>query len=265
MLYFVATPIGNLKDITFRAVEVLKGVDVIACEDTRNSSVLLNHYNIHKKLIAYHKHNEETSSNGIIKLLEEGKEVAVISDGGMPVISDPGNKLIKKLIANNLPYTIIPGASAGLSALVLSGFNAEHFSFVGFLPEKNKQRSNILQQFKTYRTTLIFYISPHNIEKDLKEIYAVFGKRKACLVKEITKIYETIEFFELGETPKTEIKGEFVLIVEGTTDDPLLKMTKKEQLNYFLEQGLNEKEALKQVAKLNNIKNKYELKEELSN
>ena len=164
MLYFIATPIGNLKDISFRAVEKLKEVDVIACEDTRKSLILLNRYEIKKRLITYHKDNEKNSADGIIKLFEEGKEVAVISDSGMPVISDPGNYLTKKLHEKNIEYSVIPGANAGLCALILSGLDARRFSFIGFLPEKNKEINILLEEIKTYENTLIFYISPHNLD-----------------------------------------------------------------------------------------------------
>lgn len=151
MLYFVATPIGNLKDISFRAVEVLKSVDVVACEDTRTSLKLLNYYDIKKPLISYHKFNEKNSSDGIIKLLREGKNVAVISDSGMPVISDPGEILSQKLCEENLEFTIIPGANAGLSALVLSGFDAKNFAFLGFLPENNKEKAKNLKILKIFQ------------------------------------------------------------------------------------------------------------------
>ena len=166
MLYFVATPIGNLKDISLRALEVLNFVDIIACEDTRKSLILLNHYNIKKRLISYHKNNEKISAEGILKLLQQGKNIAVISDSGMPVISDPGSVLIDVLKKNNQPYSVIPGANASLSALILSGLNSKSFSFFGFLPEKNKDRIEFLNSIKNYTTTLIFYVSPHNLLKD---------------------------------------------------------------------------------------------------
>ena len=151
MLYFVATPIGNLKDISLRAIEVLESVDVIACEDTRNSLKLLNHYNINKKLIAYHKFNERNSADGIISLLKQGKNIAVISDSGMPVISDPGGILIEKLKQNNLEYTVVPGANAGLCALLLSGLSSTTYTFVGFLPEQNKDRKKLIEYIINYK------------------------------------------------------------------------------------------------------------------
>ena len=150
MLYFVATPIGNLEDISIRAINVLRECDVIACEDTRHSKILLNHYNINTKTIAYHKFNETNSADGIIKLLKDGKNVAVISDAGMPVISDPGQILTKKLLENDLPFTVVPGANAGLSALILSGFDASKFAFFGFLSEKNKELKSALESIKNF-------------------------------------------------------------------------------------------------------------------
>ena len=195
MLYFVATPIGNLKDISYRAIEVLNSVDVIACEDTRNSLKLLNHYGIHKKLIAYHKFNERNSADGIIALLKEGRNVAIISDSGMPVISDPGETLISKLKENDISYTVIPGANAGLSALILSGLNANRFTFVGFLPDDKKEKSLILNEIKDHRETLIFYVAPHDVVKAVKELFIALGKRRAVLVNEITKLYEKVYEF----------------------------------------------------------------------
>ena len=155
MLYFVSTPIGNLEDISFRAVKVLSSCDIIACEDTRHSKILLDHYDIKAKTIAYHKFNENNSADGIIALLKEGKNVAVISDAGMPVISDPGNILAKKLIEKNIEFTIIPGANAGLSALVLSGFDSTKFAFFGFLSEKNKELRSQLNVLLTTNTRLM--------------------------------------------------------------------------------------------------------------
>ena len=171
MLYFVSTPIGNLDDMSFRAVETLKNCDIIACEDTRHSQILLNHFNIKAKTIAYHKFNEQNSADGIIELLNQGKNVAVISDAGMPVISDPGNILAKKLHEHDIKYTIIPGANAGLSALILSGFDANQFAFFGFLSEKNKELKTQLNDIKSFNGTKILYSSKYNINKDLKSLY----------------------------------------------------------------------------------------------
>lgn len=250
MLYFISTPIGNLKDITYRAVETLSEVDVIACEDTRHSLKLLNHYGIKKKLISYHKFNEKEKTEEIISLLTEGKNVAVISDAGMPVISDPGNFLTKTLAEKGLEFTVIPGANAGLCALLLSGMDASKFCFYGFLDE-NKERTEKLKKFKDIECSLIFYVAPHNIKKDIKDIYSVLGNRKAALVKEITKIHEECIRFNLGEPPEIEGIGEFVLIVEGAEEktDPLLSLSEEEHINYYLNEGLSKMDALKKVAK----------------
>lgn len=228
MLFFVSTPIGNLDDISFRAVDVLRSCDIIACEDTRHSKILLDHYEIKAKTIAYHKFNEQNSADGIIALLNEGKNVAVISDAGMPVISDPGNILAKKLIENDIKFTIVPGANAGLSALVLSGFDATQFAFFGFLSEKNKELKSQLNDLKNFNGTKIIYSSKYNINKDLENLHSALGEVKVAIVSEITKMNEKVEFATLPyvyENPK----GEFVVVIENKeqeqaeiTDDMLL-------------------------------------------
>ena len=187
MLFLVATPIGNLDDISFRAIQTLKSVDVIACEDTLHSFKLLGHYEIKKPLMSCHKFNEKESAEKIVALLQEGKSVALISDAGMPIISDPGNILVELCQKNNLKYTVIPGANAGLCALLLSGFDSESFAFFGFLPKENSKRKKYAQNFVDVQSTLIFYTPPHNLKTDLKFLYSVLGERKYCLVKEITK------------------------------------------------------------------------------
>ena len=233
MLYFVSTPIGNLEDISFRAINTLKICDVIACEDTRHSKILLDHYDIKAKTIAYHKFNENNSADGIIALLKEGKNVAVISDAGMPVISDPGNILAKKLIENDIKFTIVPGANAGLSALVLSGFDATKFAFFGFLSEKNKELKSQLNDIKNFNGTKIIYSSKYNLNKDLESLYSALGPVKISIVSEITKMNEKVEFATLPynyENPK----GEFVIVIEQNeqekieiTDEILLTEMKK--------------------------------------
>ena len=233
MLYFVSTPIGNLEDISFRAVNVLKSCDIIACEDTRHSKILLDHYEIKAKTIAYHKFNEQNSADGIIALLNEGKNVAVISDAGMPVISDPGNILAKKLIENDIKFTIIPGANAGLSALVLSGFDATKFAFFGFLSEKNKELKLQLNDIKSFNGTKIIYSSKYNLNKDLSSLHSTLGNVNVAIVSEITKMNEKVEFTTLPFVYNNP-KGEFVLVVENKTeekteitDDVLLKEMKE--------------------------------------
>lgn len=250
MLYFVATPIGNLGDITFRAIEVLKSVDEIGCEDTRHSITLLNNYEIKKPLFSYHKFNEKECAEKIVEKLKKGKNIAIISDAGMPVISDPGNLLVKVLREENLEYTVIPGASALLTALVLSGEDASRFFFVGFLPEKKSEREEILNRYKNIGATTIFYSSPYDIEKDVTDIYNVFGNRVCHAVKEITKIHEKCETFELKDGYSFTPKGEYVLIVEkGKEENQLLNLSIEDHLNFYINNGLDKKEALKKVAK----------------
>ncbi|MBR1983815.1 MAG: 16S rRNA (cytidine(1402)-2'-O)-methyltransferase [Clostridia bacterium] len=249
MLYFVATPIGNLKDITFRAIETLKEVDVIACEDTRHSITLLNHYDIKKPLISYHKFNEREACQKIVELLNQNKSVAVITDAGMPVISDPGNVLVKTLMENGLEYTVVPGASAFTSALVLSGVNSERFCFIGFLPDKKTQREELLLSFKDTPATLIFYSAPHDVKKDVETLYSVLGNRPAVAVKEITKLHEKVERFKLKDGYPFEPKGEYVLLVEYVKTDENKDLTEKELIEKYIASGVDKKEALKKVAK----------------
>lgn len=253
MLYFVATPIGNLEDFSFRAVEVLKSCDVIACEDTRHSKILLDHYGIKVKTIAYHKFNENNSADGIIELLKLGKNVAVVSDAGMPVISDPGNILAKKLIEQNIKFTIVPGANAGLSALVLSGFDATKFAFFGFLSEKSKELKNQLEDIKNFNGTKILYSSKYNLNKDLANLYSTLGNVKVAIVSEITKMHESVVFASLPYEV-VDPKGEFVLVVEHKIEDasiPSEEMLIKE-LKIALKTA-NKNESIKQ------IKDKYKL------
>lgn len=260
MLYFIATPIGNLKDISLRAIETLKSVDVIACEDTRVSIKLLNHYEIKKPLISYHKFNEEISAKGIIKLLKEGKNVAVISDSGMPCISDPGETLAKVLCEENIEYTIIPGANAGLSALILSGFNSKSFAFVGFLNDNKKEKIKQIENIKDFCGSIIFYISPHNIFKDIDFIAENLGNRYACLVNEITKKFEKKFYFNLKTPIEFEPKGEYVLIVEGAKQmikNALNDLTIEDHIEYYINQGFTKSQAIKKVGKDRNIKNPY--------
>lgn len=250
MLYFVATPIGNLKDITYRAVEILNFVDEIACEDTRRSIVLLNAYGIKKPLTAYHKFNEREASEQIISKLKNGKNIAVISDAGMPVISDPGNILVKRLIEENLEFTVAPGANAFLSALLLSGLDSARFAFVGFLPDKESERKNLLERYKKLDMTLAFYSAPHDVKKDAKSIYEVFGDRRAVAVKEITKIHEKALSFNLKDGFPEEPKGEYVLLVEGFDEKAEIReMSEEEHIKKHLDEGMDKKEALKRVAK----------------
>lgn len=250
MLYFVATPIGNLKDMSFRAIETLKAVDEIACEDTRHSLTLLSYYDIKKPTFSYHKFNEREVSLKIVEKLKQGKNIAVITDAGMPVISDPGNTLAEVLLENNLEFTVIPGACAFVSGLVLSSLPADRFCFLGFLPDKKSQREEFLAKYKNLDLTLIFYSAPHDIKKDIESIYSIFGNRRAVAVKEITKLHENAEHFNLKDNIKKEPKGEYVLVVEGAkNDNPLFSLSEEEHIKRYLDLGMDKKEALKVVAK----------------
>ena len=250
MLYFVATPIGNLKDISLRAIEVLNSVDEIACEDTRHSLTLLNHLGIKKPLFAYHKFNERASGEKIVEKLKEGKNIAVISDAGTPLISDPGNLLTSMLKENGLEYTVIPGACALINALVLSGLDSSEFTFLGFLPDKAGERRSFLEKYKSLDTTLIFYSAPHDVKKDIASIYEVFGDRKAVAVKEITKLHECAEEFNLKDGISGEPRGEYVLLVEKCQkENRFLDMTEEEHVKAYIESGMDKKEAVKAVAK----------------
>lgn len=251
MIYFVATPIGNLNDISLRALETLKNVQVIACEDTRTSKVLLDKFEIKNKLlISYHKFNEQESSQNIIKLASEGKDIAIISDAGMPGISDPGNILAKKLVEAKIDFTVIPGASALTTALVLSGFDSRNFFFAGFLPEKKVEKDKLLSQISTLSSTLIFYVSSHNIKKDIQYLFEQLGNRKACLVKELTKVFETKYYFSLLSLPEIDERGEFVLIVEGSNESlDFDSMTIQEHVLFYVNLGFSKNDAIKKVAK----------------
>lgn len=250
MVYFVSTPIGNLKDISLRALEVLKGADVIFCEDTRHSLKLLNAYEIKKPLYACHKFNEREAAEKIVSAAKEGKEVAVISDAGMPAISDPGNVVCKALKEAGVAYTVIPGANAALSALILSAFPADKFAFIGFLPDKAGERRKLLEKYKNLDLTLIFHVAPQDVDSHVCAISEVFGDRNACAVREISKIHEEAVTFKLSDGLKGEKRGEYVLIVEGaSTENPLNALSEKEHLLHYLSGGMDKKEAIKQVAK----------------
>ena len=250
MLYFVATPIGNLKDISFRAIEVLKEVDIIACEDTRHSLRLLESYEIKKPLISYHKFNEQASSEKIIEELKLGKNVAVISDAGTPIISDPGSVLIDKLISENLEFTVIPGACAFVPALILSGLGRGRFLFYGFLPEKNSEIKKQLKKLEDIEFPIIFYCAPHDVKKTIKSLYDAFGERRCVAVREITKLHEERVDFLLSNGYIGEERGEFVIVVEGATK---VKRTYpesvEEHFETYIQQGFSKNDAIKQVAK----------------
>ncbi len=250
MLYFIATPIGNLKDISIRALEVLKEVDLIACEDTRHSLKLLSSYEIKKPLMAYHKFNEQASSEKIIAELTSGKNVAVISDAGTPVISDPGSVLIDKLIEMGLEFTVIPGACAFVPALLLSGLGKGKFLFYGFLPEKNSEIKKELTVLKDLPYPIIFYSAPHDIKKTVKSLFDNFGDRRAVAVREITKLHEERVDFNLSSGYAGEERGEFVIVVQGSSEKVnTFSDSIEEHYQSYIDKGYTKNEAIKQVAK----------------
>lgn len=250
MLYFVSTPIGNMGDITLRAIEVLNQVDVIACEDTRHSLPLLNKYEIKKPLITYQKFNEAKTTEKIVGLLKEGKDVAVISDAGTPCISDPGSLLVQDLINKDLPFTVVPGANALLPALILSGLNTGNFTFIGFLPEKNTERDKLLAKYTQVPSSLIFYCAPHDLEKTTQILFNAFGSRKAVAIKEITKVFESRCEFVLGQLPQVDARGEFVIIVEGNlSDEDFSDLPVSKHVELYVKDGMSKMDAIKKVAK----------------
>lgn len=253
MLYIVATPIGNLKDITFRAVETLKAVDYIICEDTRTSLTLLNAYEIKKPLFSYHKFNEKEKVDKIIADLKEGKDIALISDAGMPCVSDPGNILVNACIESGVEYTCVSGASAVINAFVLSGYSAP-FTFIGFLPEKKSEIKALLEDYKNSKSTLIFYVSPHSLEKTIAELYSNLGDRKFTAVREISKRFEEIVAGTLKEGYTGTIKGEFVLLVRPCEETKEFNLSIEEQLEEYLSGGMDKNEAIKIVAKERGLK-----------
>ena len=256
-LYLVATPIGNLADITYRAVETLKSVDYIFAEDTRVSINLLRHYNIDKPLDSYHEYNKEEKGNKILELLEKGYNVAQISDAGMPIISDPGYSVAKLAMDKGYNVVIIPGVSASLSALVVSGLNPHPFLFYGFLSNKMQARCNELELLKNKKETLIFYETPHRIEEFLKDCLKILGDRKMALCRELTKKFEEIIRGNISEVIEIlpEVKGEMVIVIEGNNDIVTYdNLTVIEHVNLYIKEGKTTMEAIKLVAKDRNVK-----------
>lgn len=255
-LYLVPTPIGNLGDFTFRAVEVLNQVEVIFSEDTRVTINLLNHYDIKKKLIAFHKFNEEQKVGVVLSYLEDGKSVAIVSDRGTPVLSDPGEICTKKVIEKGYNVVSLPGATAAIPAITASGLDSSKFIFYGFLNSKSSKRKKELEFLKNNKMTIIFYEAPHRIMEMLADLKEVFGNRNISISREISKKFEEIYRATISEVMNmlTEIKGEFVIVVEGNKDVVSFDdITIKEHVNMYMEEGLTEKEAIKKVAKERNM------------
>lgn len=261
ILYLVATPIGNLEDMTFRAIEVLKSVDKIYAEDTRNSKVLLNHYNIKTIYESYHEFSQEKTSK-IIDELKSGKKIAIISDAGLPVISDPGYKLVRDAIDNNIAVSTIPGASAGISALIASGLVSLPYTFYGFLDSKESKRKEELNELKYVKHTIIFYEAPHRIHDTLKDLLEIFGDRYICIARELTKTYEEYIRGNISELIDLEqIKGEIVLIVEGYKDSEVDSFNPYVRIDELINLGYKPNEAIKEVARMQNIDRKELYKE----
>ncbi len=253
-LYIVATPIGNLQDITLRALEVLKKVDVIASEDTRHTLKLLNHYEISKPLISYHRHNEEVKTEMLIEKLQKGEQIALVSDAGTPGICDPGEEIIKQCINQNIKIIPIPGACAVINALICSGIDTNEFTFLGFLPLNKKSRKKKLQEIEKSQKTIIIYEAPHKLKNTLEELREILEDRKIVIARELTKIHE--EFLrgtaqELLEVTQ-DIKGEMVLIIEKSSyieENDLNNLTIEEQYKYYENLGMDKKSIIKQIAK----------------
>lgn len=264
-LYIVATPIGNLEDITFRALNVLKTVDLISAEDTRQTLKLLNYYDIHKPLISYHRHNEDIKSDILIEKLKQGNNIALVSDAGTPGICDPGEEVIRKSIENNIDVIPIPGACAMINALVASGISTKEFTFLGFLPLNKKLRIQKLKEIENSEKTIILYEAPHKMEKTLKDLKQILDNRKIVLAREITKIHEEFIRKDIDELIEDipNIKGEMILIIEGNLnkieeDNVIDNLTLEEHFNYYKNKGLSKKEIIKKIAKDRNV-NKNEI------
>lgn len=260
-LYLCATPIGNLKDITPRVLETLSSVDLIAAEDTRNSIKLLNHFQIKTPMTSYHEYNKVEKARVLIEKMREGKNVALITDAGTPAISDPGEVLVRLSQEAGITVTSLPGASACITALTLSGLSTRRFCFEGFLPSDKKEKAEVLELLSEENRTIILYEAPHHLLRTLKELYAVLGERKAVLCRELTKKFETVIRTSLSEAvaryEEEEPRGEYVLVIEGKSfeqkrqekQEDFLSISIEEHMKRYEEAGMERKEAMKAVAK----------------
>lgn len=262
-LYLIATPIGNLSEFTPRAIEILKEADYVGCEDTRNSKILFDHFGISTTLISCHEHNENEASEQLISYLLNGKNVCYVSDAGYPGISDPGSRLVKKALDNDINVSVVNGSSAFLTALVASGLETDHFYFHGFLASKESQRENELKEMINRKETLIFYESPHRIMKTLVSMQKIFGNRKICLCRELTKKFEeyirgTLD--ELVTIDENTLKGEMVIIVEGNKDETSSFVSDEDIIAYvnsLTEVGLSTKDAIKNASSTLKVNKNY--------
>lgn len=268
ILYLIPTPIGNLKDITLRALEVLKSVDEVAAEDTRQSLKLLNHFEIKKPLFSYHQHNEQGKSDQIINKLNEGKNIGLVTDAGTPGISDPGSVIVRKCIENNIKFEVLPGATAITTALVYSGLDTTSFTFRGFIPRETKDRKKLIEEIKDNKETLIFYESPHRLIDTLDFLKSSLGNREIAVCRELTKLHEDIFRGRLEDAynwfVENRPRGEFVLVLSGKTESELQaekeaefsQFTVEEHLMNLINGGMDKKEAIKVVSKERGIPKK---------
>ncbi|MEA4848177.1 MAG: 16S rRNA (cytidine(1402)-2'-O)-methyltransferase [Clostridiaceae bacterium] len=259
-LYLCATPIGNLEDITLRCIRILREADIIAAEDTRQAIKLLNHFEIRKPLISYHEHNKYEKGKDIVELLKTGKNIALVSDAGMPAISDPGEELVKLCIDNDIEIIPLPGPTASLTALIVSGLSTRRFCFEGFLPSNKKDRRERLQKLSTETRTIIIYEAPHRLLDTLGEIMEQLGDRRISVSREITKKFEETIRADISEAinifKERAVKGEFVLIIEGMNEKELIDIELKkwdnisigEHIEMYLQKGIDKREAIKKVA-----------------
>ena len=274
-IYLVATPIGNLSDISMRAIETLKNVDIIACEDTRNTIRLLNHFEIKGHLTSYHEYNKIDKAYELCEKVKEGNNIAFVSDAGMPAISDPGYELVDIAYKEGLEVTVVPGASAVVSALAISGISSRRFAFEGFLPADKNEKKEILTELSQESRTLILYEAPHGLLKTLKELFEYMGDRNIAIVREITKLHEEVLRGKLAdiiadyESEKIAIRGEYVLVIEGKS---LLEKREERQKSFeeisirehyekYIAEGMDKKEAMKAVAKDRGIQKRDVYKE----
>ena len=257
ILYLVATPIGNMSDITLRAIEILKSVDKIYAEDTRNSINLLKHYNITTHLESYHEFNQEEKTLDVVKEIKEGKNIALISDAGLPVISDPGYKIVKEARKEGLRVSTIPGPSAGISALIASGIAPMPYTFYGFLDSKQSKRISELNDLKYITHTIIFYEAPHRLKDTLTDMYNVLGNRNICIARELTKTFEEYIETNLADAINLDsLKGEIVLILEGYKDDNKEEINSMERIDELINLGYKPNDAIKETAKQLNLDRK---------
>lgn len=261
-LYLVATPIGNLEDITLRALKILKEVDLIAAEDTRHTLKLLNHFNISKPLISYYKQNEKVKSEILIQKLLEGENIAIVSDAGTPGISDPGEEIVKSAIDNNIEIIPIPGACAFVNALIVSGISSKEFCFIGFLSAIKKEKREKLEEFIFETKTIILYEAPHKLKNTLEMILEVLGDRNIVLARELTKMHEEFIRGKVSDVLNNleEARGEFVIIIEGSSEkkediekNNLNQKALEEHYKFYEEQGFEKKDIIKKIAKDRNV------------